>query len=119
MPIVNSVFKSKNSFASEFFCPHCLATRPYELKAMSEEILLLPFPGLSTSDPAHVVECRACHYAFDPEILTRNIQSLIKLTDSVRSRLDKGVSPGFLKLEMLSDGLNESFAEQLIHLALR
>ena len=118
MPIVNSVFKSKNSFASEFFCPHCLTTRPYGIKAMSEEILLSPIPGLNTSEPAHVVECRVCGCAFDLEILKRNIQSLIKLAESVRSRLDKGISPGFLKLEMLSDGLNEAFAEQLIQLAL-
>src|SRR5690349_2094381 len=53
MPIVNSVFKSKNSFASEFFCPYCLTTRPYNFKMMSEEILLSPIPGLSTRSPAH------------------------------------------------------------------
>ena len=71
MPIVNSVFKSRNSFASEFFCPHCLTTRPYNFKMMSEQVLLSLIPGLSTSAPAHVVECRTCHYAFDPEILKR------------------------------------------------
>jgi hypothetical protein len=65
------------------------------------------------------VECRACHSAFDPEILRRNIQGLFKLADSVRSRLDKGISPGFLKLQLLSDGLNETYADQLIRLAQR
>jgi hypothetical protein len=31
--------------------------------------------------------------------------------------LDTGISPGFLKLQLMSDGLNEGFAEKLISLA--
>lgn len=119
MPIVNSVYKSKKLLASEFFCPHCLAVQPYELKPMSGEVRLFPVPFLEASQLFHVVECQACRNAFDPEILRRSVQSLCRLAGTAKTQLDKGISPGFLKLQLVSDGLNESFAETLIRLALQ
>lgn len=117
MPIVNSVYKSRKSFASEFFCPNCLVTRPYEIKPMSKELMLYPIPFIDANEPGHVIECQFCKNAFDPEILRRNIQSLFKLADAAKHRLDTGISPGYLKLLLMSDGLNESFADTLITLA--
>lgn len=117
MVILNSVYKGKKLFVSEFFCPHCFVIRPYALKPMSKELMFYPIPFLETSEASDVVQCQACKNVFDPEILKRNIQSLLKLTGTARSQLDKGISPGFLKLQLISDGLQESFAENLIALA--
>ena len=117
MPIVNSVYKSQKYFASEFFCPSCLAIRAYDLKPRSGEIILTSIPFMEADEPAHVVECKFCKKAFDPEILTRSIQRLFQLAGTAKSQLDKGISPGFLKLQLMSDGLQESFAEKLISLA--
>jgi hypothetical protein len=118
MPILNSIYKGKKSFTSEFFCPNCLATRPYEIKPMSEGIILYPIPFMDSNEIAHVVECQICKNAFDPEILTRNVQSLFRLAGTAKFQLDKGISPGFLKLQLMSDGLKESFANQIISLVL-
>jgi hypothetical protein len=117
MPIVNSIYQSKKLFSSEFFCPNCRAIRSYSLKPMSKNISLSPIPFEDTHEPSDVIECHACGTAFDPDILLRNIQSLFKLAGTARYQLDKGISPGFLKLQLISEGLNESFADQLISLA--
>ena len=117
MPISNSVYTGKKLFASEFFCPNCFVIRPYDLKPMSQEIAFHPISFIETSEPSHVVECKVCRNAFDPEILQRNIQSLFKLAGAAKYKLDQGVSPGYLKLQLISDGLQESFADRLINLA--
>jgi hypothetical protein len=84
---------------------------------MSREIILTPIPFMDTDEPGHVVECQFCRKAFDPEILTRTVQSLFRLAGTAKHQLDTGTSPGFLKLQLMSDGLEESFAERLISLA--
>src|SRR5215211_408460 len=117
MPIINSVYKGKKLFVSEFFCPHCFVIRPYHLKPMSEELTFKPIPFLETSETSDVVECNDCKNAFDPEILKRNIQSLLKLAGTAKYQLDHGISPRFLKLQLISDGLQESFADKLLTLA--
>ena len=117
MPIINSVYKDKKLFACEFFCPHCFVIRRYYLKPMSKEIAFTPIPFVGTNEPDHVIECEACKKAFDPEILARNIQSLLKLVRVAERQLDHGISPGYLKLQLVSDGLKESFVEKLITLA--
>lgn len=116
MPIINSVYKGKKLFVSEFFCPHCFVIRPYNIKPMSQEIIFYPIPFLQRNEPSHVIECRICKNAFDPEILTRHIQSLFRLASTAKYQLDQGISPGFLKLRLMSDGLQESLAENLITL---
>ena len=117
MPIVNSVYKGKKLFASEFFCPHCFVIRHYDLKPMSNELTLYPIPFLEKKESFDVVECQTCNNAFNPEILKRNIQSLLELVGRAKSRLDQGISPGFLKTQFISDGLQESVADRLITLA--
>ena len=118
MPIVNSIYQSKKLFASEFFCPNCRAIQPYQLKPRSEETILSPLPFRDSNPPKDVIECLCCKTAFDPDILLRNIQSLFKLTGTAKYQLDKGITPGFLKLQLISEGLNEIFADQLVSLAL-
>ena len=100
MPIVNSVYKGKKLFASEFFCPHCYVIQPYHLKPMSKEIAFHPIFILETKEPPHVVECQICKNAFDPEVLARNIQGIFKLACSAKDQLEKGTSPGYLKLQL-------------------
>lgn len=117
MPIVNSVYKGEKLFVSEFFCPHCFAIQPYALKPLSGELTFYPIPFLETKAASDVIECRACKNAFDPQILERNIQSLLKLAGTAKYQLDQGISPGFLKLQLISDGLQESFADKLLILA--
>jgi hypothetical protein len=117
MPIVNSVYKGKKLFTSEFFCPHCFVIRPYDLKPMSKEITFYPIPFLEANEPSHVVECQVCKNAFDPEVLKRSIQSLFRLAGAAKYQLNQGMSPEFLKLQLTRHGLKESFAENLITLA--
>jgi hypothetical protein len=117
MPIINSVYKGKKLFRSEFFCPHCFVIRPYDIKPMSKEIVFCRIPFLEADEPSHVIECQICRNAFDPEILARHIQSLFKLAGAAKYQLDQGISPGFLKLQLMSDGLQESFADNLITIA--
>ena len=117
MPIVDSVYKGKKLFMSEFFCPHCFVIRPYNLKPMSLDITFYPIPILESNEVNHVIECQVCKNAFDPEILRRNIQSLFRLVGAAKYQLDLGISPGFLKLQLISDGLQESVADNLINLA--
>ena len=117
MPIINSVYKGKKLFVSEFFCPHCFGIRTYDIKPMSQEIIFYPIPFLEGKEPSHVIECQICKNAFDPEILTRHIQSLFRLAGTAKYQLDQGISPGFLKLQLMSDGLQESYADNLLTLA--
>jgi hypothetical protein len=117
MVILNSVYKGKKLFVSEFFCPHCFVIRPYILKPMSKELMFYPIPFLETSEASDVVQCQECKNVFDPEILKRNIQSLLKLAVTAKYQLEQGISPGFLKLQLINDGLQESFADRLITLA--
>jgi hypothetical protein len=84
---------------------------------MSKEIAFCPVPLLGTNVPGDVIECQGCRKAFDPEILKRNVQNLYKLAGATKDRLDQGTSPGYLKLQLVSDGLKESFADQVISLA--
>ena len=119
MPIVNSVYKGKKLFVSEFFCLHCFGVRCYNLKPFSKEMIIYPIPFLEENEPRHVIECQICKNVFDPEVLNRNIQSLLKLASKAKYQLDWGVSPAFLKLQLVSEGLQESFAEKLIMLAQR
>jgi hypothetical protein len=49
--------------------------------------------------------------------LKRNIQILFKLVSAAKYQLDQGTSPGYLKLQLISDGLKEGFADRLITLA--
>jgi hypothetical protein len=113
MPIVNSVYKAKKLFVSEFFCPNCFVFQPYELKPISQAIAFCPISFVGTNEPDHVIECKVCKKAFDPEILTRHIQSLLKLVCAAEYQLDHGIPPGYLKLQLVSDGLKESFADRL------
>ena len=117
MPILNSVYKGKKLFVSEFFCPNCFVIRPYDLRPTSKELTFYPIPFLETREAFDVIECQECKNVFDPEILKRNIQSLLKLAGIAKYQLDQGIAPGFLKLQLISDGLQESFADQLITLA--
>ena len=103
MPVLHSVYQSKQLFASEFFCPNCRAIRPYDHKSM----------------PDDKIECRSCKITFEADMPMRCIQSLYKLAGTARYQLDKGIAPGFLKLQLISEGLNEFFADQLISLALQ
>jgi len=84
---------------------------------MSQEITFYPIPFLESNEPSHVVECQVCKNAFDPEILKRNLQTLFKLVGTAKYKLDQDISPGYLKLQPISDGLQESFADKLITLA--
>ena len=118
MPIVNSVYKGKQLFTSEFICPHCLVTRRYSINPRSERITLSSVPFLESSEPTHVVECQDCKHAFDPEVLRRSSQILCKLAGSTRNQLDQGTAPGYLKLQLVSDGLRESLVDQLLTFAL-
>ena len=117
MPILNSVYYGKKLFASEFFCPHCLVVRPYEIKPISRELAFSVIPLLEANETNHVIVCQGCKKAFDPEILKRNIQSLFKLVGAAKGQLDRGISPGYLKLKLMSDGLTEVVVDQLITLA--
>jgi hypothetical protein len=117
MPIINSVYKGKNLFASEFFCPNCFVIKPYEIKPLSKELKFYPIAFLESNESGHVVECKVCKNAFDPEILQRNIQRLLKLAGAAKYQLDLGISPRYLKLQLISDGLQESVADNLINLA--
>lgn len=78
MAIVNSVYKGKKLFPSEFICPHCFAARPYHLQPKTEDIALVPVAFLQTKDPSDVVVCRACNHAFDPQVLERKHQNMLK-----------------------------------------
>jgi hypothetical protein len=117
MPITNSVRKGKKSFVSEFFCPNCFVFRPYELKPISKQTAFYAISFVGTNEPDHVIECEVCKKAFEPEVLTRNIKLLLKLVCAAEYQLDQGISPGYLKLQLVSDGLKESLADKLISLA--
>jgi hypothetical protein len=118
MTISNSIYKGKNQFASEFFCPNCFAIRPYERARMSEETTRYAGPFLEKNETEHVVVCKSCKTAFAPDILERNVQSLFKLVVAAKNQLDGGISPGFLKIRLISDGLAEGFVDSLLSAAL-
>ena len=84
---------------------------------MSQEIIFYSIPLLEVDEPDHVIECQICKNAFDPEILTRHIQSLFRLAGTTKNQLDQGISAGFLKRQLMSDGMQEGFADNLITLA--
>ena len=118
MPILNSVYYGKKLFASEFFCPYCFVIRPYHVKPMSKKMTFCVIPFLEKNEAVHVIECHVCKKAFDPAVLERNIQSLFKLAGTAKGQLDQGISPGYLKLRLMNDGLKEIVVDTLLSLAL-
>jgi hypothetical protein len=78
-----------------------------------------PIPFFETHEADHVIECQICQYVFDPEVLDRNIQGLLKLVNAAKVQLNRGISPGSLKLRLMSDGLNEISVDKLLTLAQR
>lgn len=119
MPILNSIYKGKKLFASEFFCPNCFAVRPYDVKPLTKEMTFNIVPFLESNEASHVIECLVCKKAFDPDILKRNIQSLFKLVGAAKGQLDQGIFSGYLKLRLMSDGLKEVVVDRLLTLAQR
>ena len=117
MPIVDSVYKCKSLFASEFFCPNCLVIRTYKIKPMAKDMTFYPISFLEPNEANHAIECQVCKKLFDPDILNRNNQSLFKLAGAAKSQLDHGITPGAIKLRLMSDGLNEPFVDSLLTLA--
>jgi len=117
MPIVNSVYKGKALFASEFFCPNCLVIRTYKIKPMAKDMTFYPIPFLEPNEANHAIECQVCKKLFDPDILNRNTQSLFKLVGTTKYQLGLGVTPGALKLRLMSDGLKEAFVDSVLTLA--
>lgn len=117
MAIINSVYQGKKLYVSEFVCPNCLVIRPYKLKPMSKGLTFYPIAFLETNEASDGVECQECKNAFDPAILNRNIQRLLRLAVAAKYQLDQGISPAYLKLQLISDGLQESYADKLIILA--
>ena len=85
---------------------------------MSKDLTLSPISFLESQAVDHVIECQDCRNAFDPQILDRSIQSLYKLARAAKRQLEEGISPRELKLQLLSDGLQENFVDSLISLAL-
>lgn len=117
MPILNSIYRGKRLFVSEFYCPYCFAMNPYKLKPVSKAFAVHRIPLVAENPASHAIECQVCCKAFDPEVLNRHVQSLYKLAGAAKYQLENGISPGYLKLQLVSDGMKESLAEQLISLA--
>jgi hypothetical protein len=104
---------------TEFLCPHCLVSRPFETKRISKEITLYEIPILvfEMNERTRAVICRVCQNAFHSDVLKYNTQFLFKVAGAAKSQLDGGISPGYLKLQLISDGLKESFVDKLLTLA--
>ena len=102
----------------EFYCPNCHARRIYELKPASEVDFICVIPLFGTGDFTHVAECQACKNGFDPEVVKPSNQSLFRLVAQTRNELFTGMSPGSLKVRLMSDGLKEEVVDKLIMLAL-
>jgi hypothetical protein len=119
MPILNSVYKGKKLFTSEFFCPNCFVIRNYEIKPRPNDVTLYPIPFVEKNEPSHVIECQFCKNVFDPQLLKRSVQNLLKLVVSVKCQLERGITPGSLKLRLMSDGLKEVAVDRLLTLAQR
>lgn len=117
MPIRNSVFKRNGFFISEFYCPKCLETQTYAIRPMSEKVTFYQLAFFESGGAEHVVECQHCKKAFDPGILNRSIQRLLKLAGAAKCRFDQGISREEFKQQLLSDGLPESFVDQILSLA--
>jgi hypothetical protein len=118
MPILNSVYKGKKLFASEFFCINCFVVRPYHIKPVSNEMTFYLIPFLEKNEANDVVVCQVCQNAFHPDVLKRNIQGILKIVGAAKVQLDQGTSPRYLKLRLISDGLQESFADKLVSMAM-
>ena len=117
MPILNSIYKGRNLFASEFFCPHCHTYTRYQIKPISDALMFYTIPVFDTNNLTHVVECRVCKNGFELDILKTSNQSLFKLIAATKKQLLDGTSPGSLKIRLMSDGLKEEFVNKLIALA--
>lgn len=74
-------------------------------------------PLFETNERTQVIECQSCKNSFDSGILKPGNQSLFKLVAATRTKLLTGMSPGSLKVRMMSDGLREEFIDKLIGLA--
>ena len=103
----------------QFYCPKCLAKRPYSIRPVSVKIRFyyLQLFGNSDQNLHDVVECQACKRGFDPRILSPSSQNYIKLAGAARRQMLQGSSIEALKEELASAGLKEEIANRLIMLA--
>ena len=103
---------------AEFYCPNCHTRRPYEVKPVTEVHIVCAIPLFGTDKLTHAVECQSCKNGFDPEILKPGNQSLFRLVAAARNQILTGISPGSLKVRLMSDGLKEELVDKIIMLAL-
>jgi hypothetical protein len=103
---------------SEFYCPNCQTQRLYVIKPIVDVSMVCVIPLFHSKDNTQAVECQVCKNGFDPEILSPSNRSLFRLVAVTRSQILNGITPGSIKVRLMSDGLKEGFVDKIIGLAL-
>jgi len=126
MIIFGTRVRHKTIGEGEFFCPHCQSTCRYEHKSARQLFTLYFIPVIPIKQLGEFIMCQNCGGTFKAEARflraspaavsgqQRQTEDLASLMNSVKSKLEKGVSIDYMVRDLTSAGLNYDMARQTV-----
>lgn len=112
--------KAKEIDAGVFYCPSCNSLQNYIHYELGKYFTLYFIPLFQTSKITEYIDCQGCKTSFKTEILSYNTgaqQRIREMLGGIKQELDNGVSVNVLYQFLLTKGLSEGQAENLIGMA--
>jgi hypothetical protein len=120
------IFGTRNRFKTiktgQFYCPHCRATRNYELKQAKRYFALYFVPLIPMGDLGEFVECQTCKQMFKPDVL--NVQQpkpkldVVESLNSIKSTLENGHPIEYAVRDLVSAGLERDVVLNVVKSAI-
>lgn len=112
--------KAKEIGAGIFYCPNCTSSQNYKHYELGKYFTLYFIPLFQTSKITEYIDCQRCKTSFKTEVLNYNLgaqQRIREMLGGIKRELDNGVSANILYQFLLTKGLSQGEAENLISMA--
>ena len=126
MIIFGTRVRQKTIGQGEFFCPHCQSMCGYEHKSARQFFTLYFIPVIPIKQLGEFITCENCGGTFKAEARflrssptaaagqKNRVEDLAALMNSMKAKLEKGVSIDYLVRDLTSAGLNYDMARQTV-----
>ncbi|MBN1121661.1 MAG: zinc-ribbon domain-containing protein [Anaerolineae bacterium] len=125
MIIFGTRVRQKTIGEGEFYCPHCQSMCGYEHKSARQFFTLYFIPVIPIKQLGEFIMCENCGGTFKAEARflrsspaasgqQNRTEDLAALLNSVKAKLEKGVSIDYLVRDLTSAGLNYDMARQTV-----
>ena len=100
--------------AGEFVCPQCRSQAPYRRIRVATYFTLYFIPLFPTQEHGEHIRCERCRGAFRLEVLDLPRSQAEELRSSLDTTLKRGLALQKARLQLISTGLTEAEADQLV-----